>query len=137
MTYATQNPNNPNASVFLVKHPPQKPFSSRVHDCHLACTASLFRCLFAAFVMSRISDAFHSGPRAGTVTISTGPVALAPSSSLVSGTCLYLMETRKSEEDNMRESDRGIPCIVLPKGSTVFRPSIIEVSIDVPTLIMR
>lgn len=135
--YAIQKPNNPNASVFLVKHPPKNPFSSRVHDCHLACTASLFFSLLAAFVMSRISDAFHSGPRAGTVTISTGPVVLAPSSCLLSGTCLYLRNERCYKGANVKQSDLVIPCVVLPKRGTIFRPSIIEVSVNVPSLIMR
>ena len=100
-TYTIQTPNNPNTSVFLVKNPPQNPSSSRFHDFNLDCIASLFRCLFADFVISCISDVFHSGPRAGTVTISTGPVVFTPSSCLLSGTCLYLKKQKTKSFKNV------------------------------------
>lgn len=55
----------------LVNHfPPRLPRVQSRHNCF---RDSAFFSRFPALVMSCISDFFHSGPRAGTVTISTGP----------------------------------------------------------------
>jgi hypothetical protein len=57
----------------LVNHfPPRLP---RVQSRHSCFRDSDFFSRFPARVISRISDFFHSGPMAGTVTISTGPAA--------------------------------------------------------------
>ena len=125
--YTIQTPNNPNTSVFLVKNPPQNPSSSRFHDFNLDCIASRFRCLFADFVISCISDVFHSGPRAGTVTISTGPVVFAPSSCLLSGTCLYLKKQKVYKTCREKKVDlEHYPALFCPNAVLYFGPALLK-----------
>lgn len=84
-TYAAQSPNMKNASVRRVNQDPHRPRSPRFHAFHFSRRFSLNFSRFPALVMSLISSALHSGPRAGTVTISTGPIVLGASSFGVCG----------------------------------------------------
>ena len=81
MAYAQQKKNPNHARNFLVKYLPQSPRSPRRHSFHFCALRSALSSLLPAFVMFRSSSAFHSGPKAGTVTISTGPMLLAASDS--------------------------------------------------------
>lgn len=71
---AMQTANKDQTSTLLVRQVPYMPLSSLTHCFHFVLRTSVFFSRFPALVMSRISDSPHSGPRAGTVTISTGPV---------------------------------------------------------------
>jgi len=66
-----------------VNQPPHIPRSPLLQSFHFLLRASVFRSFLPLRLMSCNSEAFHSGPRAGTVTISTCvPVTLAASSCL-------------------------------------------------------
>ena len=71
-THAQQRKNKNHAVNFLVKYRPHIPRSPRFHSFHFCALRSAASSRFAAFVIPRSSSFFHSGPRAGTVTISTG-----------------------------------------------------------------
>lgn len=57
---------------FLVKYLPHIPRSPRFHSFHFCALRSAASSRFAFLVIPRISSFAHSGPSAGTVTISTG-----------------------------------------------------------------
>ena len=81
-TYAMHRRNINQAKNFLVKYLPHKPRSPRLHSFHFCALRSLTTSRLPRFVIPRSSSAFHSGPNAGTVTISTGTV-LAVSDSIL------------------------------------------------------
>lgn len=82
-THATHNPNKNQAVNFLVKYRPHMPRSPRLHSFHFSACRSRRSSLEIFPVNSLSSDAFHSGPNVGTVTISTCP-SCAPSGRLTS-----------------------------------------------------
>ena len=82
-THAIHSPKTKKTVNLQVNQLPHRPRSPLLHAFHFLPRASDFRSFLALRVMSCNSEAFHSGPRAGTVTISTcPPVILAVSSCL-------------------------------------------------------
>ena len=75
-TYATQNAKRNHAVNFRVKYLPHRPRSPRLHSFNFCALRSALASFTARFLFAPISSAFHSGPNAGTVTISTGPAPL-------------------------------------------------------------
>lgn len=71
------------AVILRLNHLPHMPRSPRFHATHLSWRDSYLRSRLAFLVIFRISSFPHSGPRAGTVTISTGPAELALSSMIL------------------------------------------------------
>lgn len=84
-TYHAASPNMKNTVNLRVKYGPQHPISPRFQAVHFSPNVSNLSCLLDDFLMPRISDAFHSGPNAGTVINSTGPDALTLSSGSLYG----------------------------------------------------
>lgn len=73
-THTTQRPNAPNTALRHVNHPAQhRPVLPLLHSFHFLERTSDLASRRPALVISRISDFFHSAPRAGTVMSSTGP----------------------------------------------------------------
>jgi hypothetical protein len=135
-TYTIIRANATNVNLFLVNQPPHNPFSSRFHPFHLLLINSALFSRFAAFVMFRSSDFCHSGPRVGTVTISTGPAELG-SSPFASGVeiCLYL--SRKIRQPFPYDDSIGnLPCFALAKRIAVLRASVIKIGVHVPTIVL-
>ena len=87
-THATMRPKPMKTHTLRVSHlHPSSPRWPRLNSFHCRERLSAFFSLLPALVMSRSSEAFHSGPSAGTVTISTGPTVLRSSSSLLGVPC--------------------------------------------------
>lgn len=71
LTYATHKANTIYVVCRLVRNDPQQPRSLRFHALKHSRTDSILSARLLEALMSRSSDFFHSGPRAGTVTNST------------------------------------------------------------------
>lgn len=85
MTDQAQSPNKKKTKTFFVKYFPHKPRSPRFQDFKNSFRDSALSSRLAALVIPRISDFAHSGPSAGTVTISTGFVGSASTNLGVGG----------------------------------------------------
>lgn len=80
-THAIHSPKTKKTVNLQVNQPPHNPRFPLLQSFHFWSRASVFRSFLPLRLMSCNSEAFHSGPRAGTVTISTCvPVALMVSS---------------------------------------------------------